>query len=154
MTIDWTPIIQTGLETAQEIAVAMTPVVIAAFGVWLRAHMKNQAAADAIIKAVSDAPGAMQQARQKGAIGGAVMQAGVDYVKAVAAPSIARLPDANTDELIGDKVNAQVGLANIATNQAIAASPLPEMPHPLDPVGMPVAAFSPISVSAIGENKP
>ena len=127
MNIDWNPIIQT-------VAVALIPIVVAAFGAWLKGHMQDQAAAAAITQALNNGLGAMQQAVQKGVTNGAVKQAGIDYVKATVPAALARDPAANTDALIGERLDARVGLANVATNQAIAASPLPISPAPLAPV--------------------
>jgi hypothetical protein len=123
---DWNSLIQT-------FAVALIPIVVGAFGVWLRQHMQDQAAAAAITQALGNALGAMQQAVQKGITNGAVKQAGVDYVKAVVPEALARDPAANTDALIGEKLDARLGVANIQANLATAASPAPS-PKPLDPV--------------------
>ena len=49
---DWNSLIQT-------FAVALIPIVVGAFGVWLRQHMQDQAAAAAITQALGNALGAM-----------------------------------------------------------------------------------------------
>ena len=146
---DWNSLIQT-------FAVALIPIVVGAFGVWLRQHMQDQAAAAAITQALGNALGAMQQAVQKGITNGAVKQAGVDYVKAVVPAALARDPAANTDALIGEKLDARLGVANIQANLATAASPAPS-PKPLDPVaGAPpvLPAPAPLVPTSIFGDKP
>jgi hypothetical protein len=70
----------------------------------------------------------------------------VEYVKAVVPEALARDPAANTDALIGEKLDARMGVANIATNLAVAASPLPAAPAPLAPVVN--ASADPVPLSA------
>jgi hypothetical protein len=124
MTIDWNQLIQT-------VAIVFLPVIATVLTILLRSHMNDKTAADAISQALNNALGAMQQAVQKGLTDGAIKKAGVEYVKAVVPEALARDPAANTDALIGEKLDARMGVANIATNLAIAASPQPENPHPL-----------------------
>ena len=135
---DWNAFIQT-------VATALIPIVVTAFGVWLRGHMKDQAAIAAITQALQNALGAMQQAVQKGVTDGAVTRVGIDYVKTVVPDALARDPAANTDAMIGARLNARVGVANIEANLATAASPLPS-PKPLDPVGPLLDKAVPVSV--------
>ena len=65
------------------------------------------------------------------------MAAGVQYVLDNAGDEAARL--GITQEKIASKIDAQIGLANIVTNQATAASAAPS-PAPLDPVVSPPVA--------------
>jgi hypothetical protein len=127
MNIDWNQLIQT-------VAIVFLPVIATVLGIWIRSHMNDKAAADAISQALNNALGAMQQAVQKGLTDGAIKKAGVEYVKAVVPEALARDPSSNTDALIGEKLDARMGVANIATNLAVAASPLPAAPAPLAPV--------------------
>ena len=93
--------------------------------------MQDQAAATAITQALANGLGAVQQAVQKGASPEDAKQVGVAYVKAVVPDALARDPASNTDALLGEKLDAREGVANIATNLAVAASPLPLAPAPL-----------------------
>ena len=139
-------------------------IVGAVFLAWLQAHIKDEAARAAITAAVKNSLGAAQQAVQQGVeyahpevtIPGVspAMAAAVGYVLTQEGPAVARLADM-TQEKIAGKIEAQLGLVNIATNQAIAASPSPATPSPLDPVtGAPPVLPTPcIPVSTIGENK-
>ena len=136
MNIDWNSLIQT-------VAIAFLPVIATAFGVWLRGHIKDQAMADALAGAADKAVGAVQQAIQAGASPQQARLAGIEYVKTVAAPAVAYNPAGATDAIIGAKVEARVGLANVATNLAIAANPTPAAPPPLAPVApVPPAPFA------------
>jgi type II secretory pathway pseudopilin PulG len=110
---------------------------------WFTQHIKDQQAADVVQNAVRNALGAMQQAAEAGikATHPNIMlppgtppklATGVQYVLDHAGGEADRL--GIDTSAIADKINAQIGLKNIATNEAIAASPLPPMPKPLDPV--------------------
>lgn len=114
------------------------------FTAWLQSHMKDQAAAVTLGNAVKNSLGAMQQAATKAVV---VMnpqaripglsqqgQVGLQYVLDHAGDEAKRL--GITPDAIADKINAQVGLANIATNTATASSPAPS-PLPLAPVTPP-----------------
>jgi hypothetical protein len=125
---DWNAFFQT---LASNFAGILTPIVIGYTIVWVRGHIKDKTAADNITQALTNAPGAVQQAVQAGKNIADAKQAGVDYVKAVAAADIAREPEKNTDAILAERVGARLGNENIATNLAIAASPQPENPHPL-----------------------
>jgi hypothetical protein len=115
------------------------------FTVWLQGHMKDQAAAATVSAAVRNSLGAMQQAATVSIkamdprlpLPTSVppdLAVGVQYVLDHAGDEAKRL--GVTKELIASKVSAQIGLANIATNQATAASDAPS-PAPLDPVALP-----------------
>lgn len=123
----------------------LTPIIVGLFGLWLQKHMKDQVAAAAITQALQNGLGAMQQAVQKGVTDGAVTRVGIDYVKTVVPDALARDPGANTDAMIGARLNARVGVANIEANLATAASPSPS-PKPLDPVGPLLDKALPVSV--------
>lgn len=127
MNIDWNQLIQT-------VAIAFLPIIAGVFGVWVRSHMKDQEMAAALAGAADKAVGAVQQALQKGESPTQARLAGVEYVKTVAAPAVAYDPAGSTDAIIDAKVGARIGLANVATNQAVAASASPAVPAPLDPV--------------------
>ena len=145
--MDWYPIIQTAL-------IALIPLIVAVFGGWLKSHMQDQSAAEAITQALGNGLGAMQQAVQKGLTDGAVTRAGVEYVKAAVPAAIARDPAANTDAMIGARLDARVGVANIQANLAVAASPSPLAPKPLDPVvseAVPLEPYKPIPVTTINK---
>jgi hypothetical protein len=143
MTIDLTPIFIALISTVGS-------VVAIAFPIWLASHMKDKEAAAAIATALNNGLGAMQQAGQqmittihpKVTLPGVspILAAGIGYVLDQVPAELARFP-AMTQQIIAEKLKARVGLANIQTNQAIAASPEPS-PKPLDPV-----ASAPVAVA-------
>lgn len=113
-------------------------------GAWINARMKDSAAAAAVNGAVKNALGAMQQAAQQAATSArpAVtipaipgvppdLAVGVQYVLDHAGQEAARF--GITAPAIADKLNAQIGLAAIASNVAAAAAPAPT-PAPLAPI--------------------
>jgi hypothetical protein len=115
----------------------------AVFAIWLQSHMKDKEAAATILTAVKNSLGAMQQAATAGirvadprialpASTPPQIAAGVQYVLDNAGAEVLRL--GLTPDVIASKISAQVGLANIATNLAVAASPAPIIPRPLAPV--------------------
>lgn len=101
------------------------------FPVWLQAHMKDQAAAVTVANAVKNSLGAMQQAATRAVtvmnpqarIPGLSnqMQVGLQYALDHAGDEAARL--GITPAALADKINAQVGLTEIASNVASASSP-------------------------------
>lgn len=105
-------------------------------------RIKDATARDVVDKALDNALGAMQQAAQGEvatlkptlAIPGvaASLTPGVQYVLDHAGDEVARL--GITPASIADKINARIGVQNIATNLAVSASPAPVVPKPLDPV--------------------
>jgi hypothetical protein len=109
---------------------------------WLQQHMKDQAAAIVIGKAVTNSLGAIQQAAEQGIrsanphlmVAGIPpsLAPGVQYVLDNAGPELARFTEI-TPDAIAAKISAQIGLKAIETNIATAASPAPT-PKPLDPV--------------------
>lgn len=139
-TIDLTGIATTAMEGIFSIAAIVIPLMI-------QSHLKDTAAATALGNAVKNSLGAMQQAGTSAvtawsphlSIPGVTpqMAVGIQYVLDNAGTEAARFDV--TPEKIAQKIDAQLGLANIATNLATAASPAPS-PKPLDPVVSPVAA--------------
>ncbi len=107
---------------------------------WLASKMKDKAAAAVVSEAVKNSLGALQQATTSEItafhpqIAGVpdALAPGVKYVLDQAGPEAARL--GITPAAIAQKIEAKVGLANIATNLALTASPAPIVVAPLDPV--------------------
>ena len=136
MTLDLTSI-------AVAFIAASVPGITAYFLYWLSQHMKDQQAAAAIGKAVANAVGVLQIAATSEiqemhptvTIPGvpASLTPGVQYVLDQTADELARFPKITPID-IAKKLDAQVGLANIATNLAVTASPAPVVIAPLDPV--------------------
>jgi hypothetical protein len=120
--------------------------VFSVLGIWLtlfvQSHVKDQAAGVTVAAAVKNSLGALQQAAQAGiaqadprlAIPGVgpALASGVQYVLDHAGPEAARL--GITPVAIADKISAQIGLSNIATNLAVSSSTSPLVAKPLDPV--------------------
>jgi hypothetical protein len=112
----------------------------------INARMKDKQAADALSQAVRNSLGAMQQSATMAAhmlhpevsISGvpASLQPAVQYVLEHAGPEADRL--GISPEKIASKVQAQIGLAEIRTNVAVASSSGAVVPDPLGPV--PVAS--------------
>jgi hypothetical protein len=108
----------------------------------INARMKDKQAADALCSAVRNSLGALQQASMsaaralhpEAAISGipVTLQPAVAYVLEHAGPEAERL--GVTPEKIASKVQAQIGLAEIKTNVAVASSAVPVVPDPLGPV--------------------
>jgi hypothetical protein len=106
----------------------------------IQSHMKDKQAATVVANAVKNSLGTIQQAgtayvtslSPEVRIPGVSpqMQAGIQYVLNNAGPEAARL--GITPEGIASKIDAQLGLANIAANLATAGSPSPS-PAPLAP---------------------
>jgi hypothetical protein len=109
---------------------------------WISAHIKDQAAAATVATAIRNSLGALQQASTAAAqsivpalpIKGVppAMVPGVQYVLDHAGDEVARL--GITSGALASKISAQVGLANIQTNVAVAGSASPAVPNPLGPV--------------------
>jgi hypothetical protein len=109
---------------------------------WLNSKMNDKQAAIVIGNAVKNSLGEMQQATEA-MIQSAKIHATIPGVTPTLAVGIQYVLDHAGDEMkrfnitpeaIADKITAQVGLANIATNQAVAANSLPIVPGPLDAV--------------------
>ena len=108
----------------------------------ISAHMKDKQAAEVLGAAVRNSLGALQQAStamvQESAphvvLRGVPesLAPGVAYVLLHAGDEAARF--GITADAIASKVAAQVGLAAIATNIAVAGSPQPLIPDPLGPL--------------------
>lgn len=116
------------------------------FLAWLQAHIKDKDAAATVNNAVKNSLGAIQQAATAAVTSydpriklppGAPpsIAVGVQYVLDHAGDEAKSI--GITSDAIASKINAQIGLANIATNTAVAASP-GATPKPLDPVAAPV----------------
>jgi hypothetical protein len=126
------------------VAVAVTGGVFSIIGIvlsaWLASHIKDQTAAQTIAAAVNNSLGALQQAATSEiqavhpALPGvpAALVPGVQYVLDHAGDEATRL--GVTPVAIAQKVEAQIGLANIATNLATTASTAPIVVPPLEPV--------------------
>jgi hypothetical protein len=114
-------------------------------------RMKDKQAADALCQAVRNSLGAMQQSATTAArvlhpaatISGipATLLPAVQYVLEHCGPEAERL--GVTPERIASKVLAQVGLAEIKTNVAVASSSAPVVPDPLGPVPVGASAGTP-----------
>lgn len=135
MVIDLTGIATTIIAGAFSALSVVLPAII-------NARMKDTAAAAVLSEAVRNSLGAMQQAGTAAArtlaphvsIPGVPdrLQPAVQYVIANAGDEADRL--GVTPEGIASKVLAQVGLAEIKTNLAVASSAAPTVPPPLGPV--------------------
>jgi hypothetical protein len=115
-TIDWTPIVGA-------IVGGVFSIVGSVFLAWLQSHMKDQAAAATLGKAVQNALGAAQNAVDAGLkahplqsslpVGTSpAVASGVQYVLNQAGPEMARL--GVTPDAVAGKVEAQIGLSRIA----------------------------------------
>jgi len=114
------------------------------FLAWLQSHMKDQAAAATIGNAVKNSLGVIQQAstdavgkwRPAVTIPGVPsnLAVGVQYVLDNATQELARFTDITPQKIAG-KIEAQIGLASIATAASPAPSPLPLDPVPVPPKG-------------------
>lgn len=163
MTIDLTSIIVA-------IIGAVGTMIGAAFLAWLQSHIKDKDARDTLDKAFQNAMGAMQQSAasavtaSKPSVTVSIpgispdLARGVQYVIDNASKQLARLPE-NTPEVIADKLSARIGVKNIETNIAAAASPAAVIPDPLGPVPVtapqptpdPTIIIAPIPVAAVGD---
>lgn len=113
-------------------------------------RIKDVDARAIVDKALDNSLGAIQQAAQGEVLAikpvvaipgvGAALAPGVQYVLDHAGPEAERL--GITPVALADKIDARLGLANIATNLAVSASPAPVIAKPLDPVpgALPAAA--------------
>lgn len=105
----------------------VTPIAL----LWIQKHMKDEAARDIITLAVKNSLGAIQKAatseiqQLKPQIPGVPdsLVPGVQYVLDNAGSSLKRV--GVTPDLIAQKIEAQIGLANIATNIATTSSTEP-----------------------------
>lgn len=109
---------------------------------WAQAHFKDQAERDVIGKAIDSSLGAIQQAETSAlqqmrptiSIPGvpANLAPGVQYVLDHAGELAAK--HGLTPVSIAQKIEAKIGLANIATNLATTANATPAVIAPLSPV--------------------
>ena len=123
------------------VAVAATGGFFSVLGIvitaWITSHIKNQAAAVTINNAVKNSLGAIQQAATseiralRPQLPGVPdsLAPGVQYVLDQAGPEMERL--GITPEKVAAKVEAQIGLANVATNLAVSANATDAAPAPL-----------------------
>jgi hypothetical protein len=153
--VDFTPIINSVL--------GLVFVIIAgALSNFLMNHMKDKAAAAQLATALQNGLGAMQQAEQKGTMSHpiqlelpgitAAMGAGIQYVVNQVPDALLRLNISK--EEIAEKLDARLGVKNIDTNVATAASSAPS-PTPLAPVqdASIVVPSSPISRAPTSSSK-
>jgi type II secretory pathway pseudopilin PulG len=108
----------------------------------VNSRMKDRQAAEALSSAIRNSLGALQQATSEAARAlhpqvtvrnvPETLQPAVAYVLEHAGPEAERL--GVTPEKIASKVQAQIGLAEIKTNVAVASSAVPVVPDPLGPV--------------------
>jgi hypothetical protein len=106
----------------------------------INSHLKDKAAREVLTGAVKNSLGAIQQAATseiqalKPALPGvpASLAPGVQYVLDNAGDEAARL--GVTPDVIAQKIEAKIGLANIATNLATTANATPDVVPPLAPV--------------------
>jgi hypothetical protein len=118
--------------------------ILAIFSAWLSGYLKDKQADAAIESALKNGLGAMQQAVQSGLSIhplqvqmpwiSAAMGAGIQYV-VNQVPSELLRRDMSKDQ-VAEKLDARLGVQNIATNVATAASPGPT-PQPLSPIPNP-----------------
>lgn len=146
VTIDLTGIAASAAAAVFSIA---TPI----FLLWVQNHIKNQAAAAVVANAVKNAVGAMQQAVQQGIVLtnpkakipglSGVQQVGLQYALDHAGDEATRL--GFTPAVLADKISAQLGLVNIASNLAAsnlstAAGTGMQTAPPLAAVAVPLGA--------------
>lgn len=122
--------------------VGVTGVIGSVFLAWLQSHMKDKQAALVVSNAVKNSLGAIQQAgvnyvtslSPEVHIPGVSPQlaTGIQYVLNNAGPEAARL--GITPEGIASKIDAQIGIAAIQTNIAVAGNATPVVPAPVGPV--------------------
>jgi hypothetical protein len=127
------------------------------FLAWIAKHVKDRAAANVLSKAVINSVGAAQRAAETGirsygtdprVIGVPEdMRAALKYVLDHAGEEMERLNI--TPEAVVDKIDARIGLINVESNLATAASPAPT-PPPLAPVPSVPVPTEPIPVSVVG----
>jgi hypothetical protein len=145
-----------------QIAVATLGFAGTVFLAWIRAHVRNQQAAEVLGNAVRNSVGAAQRAAEKGireygTDGRLVgvpedMRAALQYVLDHAGGEMDRL--GITPEAVVKKIDARIGLMNVESNVATAASPAPTQP-PLAPVPAAVPMPpEPIPVQVVGVIKP
>jgi hypothetical protein len=119
---------------------ALMPIVIAVAVGIINAKIKNQQMATLLGNAVRNSLGAVQQHATNKLISNRVVvpgfspeiNAGVDYVLRHAKEAIDHYKMDHAK--IAEKIQVQLGLADIATNLATTASPIPVIAGPLGPV--------------------
>ena len=126
------------------IAVAVTggvfSILATVLSVWITSHVSDKAAASRLASAVQNSLGAIQQAATSAISLGRpsipdvpmALAPGVQYVLDHAGDEAARF--GLTNRAIAQKIEAKIGLENIATNIAVSGSATPTVVKPLDPV--------------------
>lgn len=130
------------------VAVAATggvfSIIATALSVWIASHVNDKAAAARLASAVQNSLGALQQAATSAIT---IARPSIPDVPASLAPGVQYVLDHAGDEAarfgltnraIAQKIEAKIGLANIATNIAVSGSATPTVVTPLSPV--PVAS--------------
>jgi hypothetical protein len=130
----------TGIATSV-LAFALSLVSAIATGL-INKHMTDRAAASTLCRAVENSIGVLQQ---QGSVAAQILAPhitvpgvpdrlapAVSYVMTHAGDEMERL--GVTPERVAQKVLAQVGLAQIAVNTAVAGSPAPVVPDPIGPL--------------------
>lgn len=106
----------------------------------IQAKIKNKQMADLLASTVQNSLGKIQQATEAQVANAAILHPSLPPAIAVGAQYVAdHAPEALahfgiTPAAVADKIEAQIGLSNIATNLAVSASPSPVVAKPLDPV--------------------
>ena len=132
------------------VATAITEGIFATLGVvlsaWITSHIKDETAAATLTTAVQNSLGAIQQAAVSSV---QIFRPQIPGVPASLAPGVQYVLDHAGDEAtrlgvtpvaIAQKIDAQIGLANIATNLATTSNDTPAVAPPLAPVtAVPVA---------------
>ena len=129
------------------VAVAATGGFFSVLGIvislWLSNHIKNQTDAATISNAVKNSLGAIQQAATSQI---QVFHPQIPNVPASLAPGVQYVIDHAGDEMkragitpeaVASKIEAQVGLANIANNIAVSSNATPVVMEPLAPSPVP-----------------
>ena len=114
----------------------------------IQSKVKNQQMRDLLATTVQNSLGKIQQATEAQILSAAVLHpklsprlaVGAQYVADHAAEAIDHV--GVTPEAVADKIEAQIGLAHIATNLAVSGSATPAVPGPLDPVPVTIPARS------------
>jgi hypothetical protein len=135
--VDFSPLINSAMAV-------LSTAILAVFSGWLSGHLKDKQAALAVDNALKNGLGAMQQAVQSGLAAhpiqvelpriSAAMGAGIQYVVDQVPAELLRLNISK--EQVAEKLDARLGVQNIATNVATAASP-GLTPQPLSPIPNP-----------------
>jgi hypothetical protein len=112
----------------------------------IQSKVKNQQMRDLLATTVQNSLGKIQQATDAQLLSAIAlhptlspkMAVGVQYVADHAAEAVDHF--GITPGAVADKIEAQIGLAHIATNLAVSGSATPAVPGPLDPVPVTIPA--------------